>query len=205
MQAILTVVVALLSMLNVFGGVIGGIWLAVLGEWRLFLMGLLASLVAPLPLGLAVVPGGLLFGLPGLKLLEKGHIILSAPFVFLSQAYTLAIVGIWCFGVFLFFMGKANDLPLWPMLLWSYSVAMAPWSYLAQKEMQTGGGQAESITLFFAQLAFVAMVLTGLIFGWHLSTLVAVFAGVLLIGAVVQTVISLAIAHEQRYLARPGW
>ena len=54
---LLSVLAVPLSILNIFGGIVSGIWLAILGEWGLIGYGILALLVSGMGLGIAMAPG----------------------------------------------------------------------------------------------------------------------------------------------------
>ena len=75
-----------LSLLNIFGGVVSGVWLAILGEWRVIGTGVLALFVSGMALGLAMMPG-LIFSLPAAAMLERGNKIGGYIFTFLSLGF----------------------------------------------------------------------------------------------------------------------
>lgn len=183
--------IALLSiplvLLNLLSGIVGAVWLLYLGHWRFVLVGVAAAVVAPFFLGLLTLPGSLVFGLPGARLLEKGRRILALPLMLLSHAWVHAIVGAWCLAVFVFFMKKSTSADGYALLLWAYSTAIAPWSYLAQKEAEVGGGDGEGVTLFFAELAFVAMVLWWFTVGGPPIDAMIIFGLVMCVSVLLQT------------------
>ena len=51
---LMTVMAVPLGILNIFGGVVSGIWLAILGEWGIIGYGILALMVSGIGLGLAM-------------------------------------------------------------------------------------------------------------------------------------------------------
>jgi len=199
MNAIVAIIAMLLGILNFFGGIVGGVWLAYLGEWRAIGAGILIAICAPLPLGLAMTPGGLLFGSIAASFLGKGRALIALPFVLCAQIYLQAVIGAWFLFVFWYFRGFVHATNVWPMLFWIYSTAVAPLSYMAQKEVQAGGGDGEAITLFFAQLALVCTVVAQLAGIADPKILLYVFAGILLLSAVIQTLLaSLSVIGTQR-------
>jgi hypothetical protein len=175
-----------LMLLNFFGGIGSGIWLGILGEWWAIGYGLAAFLGAHFALSLVLMPG-LLFSAPAMALLSKGKVFLAVPFILLGQFYTYAVICIWCMGVLIFFVSKATNISFWPLLIWSYGVALGPWMYLAQKDAQAGTGEGSGMTTFFAQIAYIVVALAAAFSGMSVGSLVLVFTGIMLVGLVLQT------------------
>lgn len=195
MGAVLGLVGLLFGALNFFGGIIAVVWLAYLGEWRVLGLGLLALMLAPMALGLLVLLG-MVFGAPAVALLERGRSIVAFPLVLLSHAYTHVLVAAWGLLVFFEATNRLTEQNFWPLLLWSYSVAVGPWSYMAAKESQSGGGEGAVITTFFAQLAYVVMVGTAVIYRCPIVDLVIMYGTILLVSVILQTLIAYAATSE---------
>jgi hypothetical protein len=174
-----------LGLLNILGGIVAGIWLAILGRWGIIGYGLLALVVSGYGLGLAMMPG-LLFAVPAAALHEKGHKPVSYFFSFLSALYTMAVLAIWCMAVLFFFVRQADSSSIIPILIWSYGVATGPIAWMAQKEMQGGGGEYSMISTMFAQVAYVLVVLAVLLFRVSLVDVTILFGAVMVIGLIVQ-------------------
>lgn len=89
------------AILNILG-VLGGLALLFVGQWRLALFFLVVVFVGRFVLGLAIMLGGLLFALPALKLAEKGGFcrVLSVPVCFLAALFNGFLM--WYFTMFLF-------------------------------------------------------------------------------------------------------
>ncbi len=198
LQALVALLMVPLMVLNFFGGIGSGIWLAILGEWWAIGYGFV-GLFSHFLLGIILMPG-LALGVPAALLLEKGMTILAFPFVFLSQVYTYAIITGWCILVFYIFMSRADHDTFWPLLIWSYGVALGPWMYMAQKEMQGGTGDAAAMTTFFAQIAYITMALVGIFTRASIVDLVMVFGGIMLLGMLIQTAFGFALMREQNRL-----
>jgi hypothetical protein len=122
-------------LLNMVGGIVAGIWLAFLGEWKLIIIGILLLFTSHFYLSILMLPG-LLLALICVKLVEKknpiGHFL-----AFLSQLHTnLLIVGSCGFAFFIcthFYRGQGS-LGLIPYLLWSWGMALGPWQFFQSKE-----------------------------------------------------------------------
>ena len=178
-----------LMVLNAFGAVVSGLWLALLGVWWQIGYGV-AALFLTFLLGIIMMPG-LIFALPAAHLFEKGRTFLAFPFVLLSELYTYGVITAWCILVFYIFMSRANRETFWPLLIWSYGVALGPWAYMAEQEEQ-GGLEAATMTTFFAEIAYVIMAVV-LIFGdVTLVELGIVFVSVMIVGMLIQMRIAFA-------------
>lgn len=188
----------LLMLLNTFGGIASGIWLALLGEWWAVGVGLLALFSPPL-LGLVLAPGLVLLA-PANMLLNKQRPFFAFPLLLLGYAYTCAVISAWCIFIFAIFMTRADADTFWPLLIWSYGVAMGPWQYMAQKDEQSGAGDASAMTTFFAQVAYIIMAVVLVFGGATLIELAVVFGVIMLLGMLIQTGIGLALWREQRRL-----
>jgi len=125
---------------------------------------------------------------------------LAFPFLLLSQLYTFAVITAWCMFVFYFFMSRTGQDTFWPLLIWSYGVALGPWMYMAQKERQGGTGDASGMTTLFAQIAYIVMALVVIFGSATLIDLAMIFGAIMLVGMVVQTGIALAMLREEKRL-----
>jgi len=183
MQPFLMLLVVPVLLLNFFGSIVSGIWLIVLGQWWALLIGV-AVLFSPFVLGLAMAPGFAL-AVPTVGLLQRGKVLLAMPLILLSQAYTFAVVGGWCLFIYDVFMSRAAEATFWPLLIWSYGLALAPWMYLAQKDRQADAGEGSIVTTFFAQMAYLALMLAVILGASHMAGFLW-FGGVMLAGLALQ-------------------
>lgn len=129
---------------------------------------------------------GLLLAAPAAIFHEKGNNAGLYFFGFLSTLYTIAVFTVWCMAVLLFFVRQADSNSIIPILIWSYGVATGPINYMAQKEMQGGGGEASMITTFFVQVAYVLVILAVLLFKVSLIDVTILFAAVMVVGLIFQ-------------------
>ena len=60
-----------IMILNLLGGIVSGIWLAILGQWWAIGAGIASLFLSTLLLGIVLMPSALL-ALPGIYLQEKG-------------------------------------------------------------------------------------------------------------------------------------
>lgn len=169
-----------LALMNSVGGIVAAIWLAILGQWGSLGYGILGLIGSGIALGIAMAPG-LLLAAPAAMFQEKGRVVAAIAFGFLSSLYTVAVLTIWCMAVLLFFMKRADASSIIPTLLWSYGVATGPIAWLAQKDLQAGNEFA-MVSSFFAQLAYLLVVLVFLFTSATLFDVLVLFGVVMLIG-----------------------
>lgn len=181
---LLSVLAVPLGILNIFGGIISGIWLAILGEWGLIGYGILALLGSGMGLGLAMAPA-LIFAAPTAAMLEKGNKVGVYFFVLLSTIYTVGILTAWCILVLVYYIKHADADSIIPVLIWSYGIATGPIVWLAQKDLQSGNEYA-MVTTIFIEVAYILTILAILLVGVSLLNVLALFGVVMSIGLIVQ-------------------
>jgi hypothetical protein len=159
MGAFFSLLVLPIAILNFAGGIVGGIWLAVLGQWSLLGVGLAAGIASTMMLGLLLMPG-MLFAAPAAVAMEKGHYVIGILSGAIALLWTHVVVIAWCLVTFSFVVEQSKAGPIWPYLLWAYSVATGPWTYMASRETQANPNSPADITAFFACLGAAAMMAT---------------------------------------------
>jgi hypothetical protein len=153
MQSILLILFLPIMALNFFGGIIGGIWLIILGEWGAVGMALGAAIFGAFFCSFLLMPG-LLFSGPGLMLFEKKGLLrlISYPLLLLGFLWTYVVMSVWALGLFLNFLNRSDSSSLIPMMMVAFSAATGPWSYMAQQEAR-GGNEYSSLTAMFLSVA----------------------------------------------------
>jgi hypothetical protein len=153
MQAIALALMIPLMLLNVFGGLVGGIWLAVLGRWSALFSGIGFLIAGAFILSILMLPG-MLFAAPAAMAAEKGRNVIAAIFGLPAILWTYAVMVGCCILTFSWIVSKGEG--EFPFLLWGYAVATGPWAFLASKDSQAGN-DSSGIPLVFAQLGTFAM------------------------------------------------
>lgn len=177
-----------IMILNLLGGIISGIWLAILGEWGEIFRGIIFMVVAGFAISIVLMPS-LLFAAPAAMAIEKGKKLLGMFLGSLSVLYTIGLMTVWCVWIMWLFVSSANDSSLIPLLIWSYGVALAPWMWLAQKDQQGGGNEFSMFSIFFAQISYIlGMILFFL--GATLGTIAVIFGTIMLFGGILQVFIA---------------
>ncbi len=162
--------------LNFAGGIVGGIWLATIGQWHLLGYGLVGIISSSFLLGLALLPG-MAFLVPASMAVERNRFVTAGCFAALGNIWTYGVLTAWCVGSFLLIVPAHKSGSLWPYLLWSYSVATGPWTYMASREAQADSNSFSSTTAFAACVGAITMMVTTYVKGRAgISLLVEVFS-----------------------------
>jgi hypothetical protein len=187
-----------LAILNMVGGIVSGVWLAILGEWGTIGCGIAAFLVSTLALSLVLMPA-LLLAAPAGVCAERGNTFGLMFFGALSSLYTIGVITAWCCGVLFFFSKNLTQASLIPTLVWSYGVAIGPWAYMSSKEQHGGAGSfASTMATFLAELAYVVIILLALFTPITGIQAIKIFVGFMLVGLVIQMTFFFLIQREVR-------
>jgi hypothetical protein len=152
---IAAVFIPVITAVNMFGGVVAGIWLVVKGDWWALGYGLLFLFISHWLVSLLLIPFFLL-SVPSLMLIEKGRLFLGRVVFALGSLYMQALMFFWCVLVTGFFLKHPRNASLFPIMLWTYGVATGPWTFLASKDQQGGGGNEFSmIAILFLQAGYL--------------------------------------------------
>jgi hypothetical protein len=190
-----------LMILNMLGGLVSGIWLAILGDWSAIGYGIFSFILSSWLLSFAIAPSMLLV-VAATYFLEKGKTFWFTCFGALSGGYVLALVTVWCCGILYLFMHGTNTSSFIPRLIWSYGVAIGPWAYMASKDQGPGNqGFASSLATFLAELAYITIMLLVIFSPITLLGAVKVFGGFMLVGLVVQMSLAVLIQNERKKFA----
>jgi hypothetical protein len=198
-STIISFIVSILIIFNVFSGIVGGIWLAIKGGWGSIALGFILGFVMPWAWTLASLPS---MGFAALAALvaDKGSRAFTAIFGFLGYFYSSILVSLWVFYVFALFIGRASSDTYIPHLLWSYSTIMSPLSYMARQEPPDSTGT--SLGLLFAQLSFLLCTVFWF-FGTHPNTIVITFLCLILaftLFVVILAVTQIPARHKRTFL-----
>ena len=180
-----------IMILNLGGGIIGGIWLAFIGEWKLIGIGVLLLFTSHWFLSFLMMPG-LLISWVALSFAEKNKLFFYL-FGFLSQIYTNILIIATC--VFAFFVCSSYyrepiGINYIPYLLWSWGMALGPWQFFASKEPDN---EFSMITLFSASI-FYFLFLTSIFISPVISLIiVGLFA---LVQLIVLPIFNTYLAHK---------
>lgn len=184
MEAVMLLVAVPLMILNMLGGLVGGIALAIQGEWGLLFAGIAWAFVAPFLLSIAMMPGMIFVPLSQWAS-ERDNTVVALLAGLPSLVWTYVVVTASSILAFRYVVGHSDTGFL--HLLWAYSVTTGPWSFLANKDRQAGN-DASTTLMFFIQMGTVAMMVVSWMapFAPDVWTLTAWFLPFMVLGALAQ-------------------
>jgi len=198
---LMTVLSIPLTILNMLGAVVSGFWLAFLGEWRAIGIGILLFAVSTLLLGFALMPA-MLFEGPALSCRQEGKTFKCFCFFGLSSIYILGVITIWCCAILFLFVKDATTSSLIPRLVWSYGVAITPWAYMASQDQGPDlQGFASIMATFFAELAYIVIILLLLFSPITFLGAIKVFGGFMAVWLILQVSVAVMLHKEEKTLA----
>jgi hypothetical protein len=148
-------------LLNFFAGIVGGIWLALLGEWEVVVLGLGLSFVGAAIVGILLMPSLLImlpiFGAAAAARLDRSPIFMGFA-ALLGVGYTYCIMGLWAHAIFRVFTWNMDADAKLPILLWCYAASTAVWNYMAQRD----NNEWTPMSAFFHQVGCVSL----MVYAW---------------------------------------
>jgi hypothetical protein len=153
MEAILSLLVLPLILLNTFGGIVAFIWLAILGKWSIIGYGIAFMIGMPILFSIAQLPS-MGFTLAASWFAEKNWRKLMVVFAFFGVLWTSALVVVWCVLMVFRHVNLTSDTSTIPVLLWGYAVAVGPLGYMASKD---GNNPYTAFQMLIAQLLVVGL------------------------------------------------
>ena len=182
-----------ITILNMIGGIVAGVWLAILGEWGTIGYGVGALFLSVPFLAILLMPS-LALSVPSSYFLEKGNKPLAYFFAFFSNLYVDALIVIWCMAVLINFTSRADHSSFIPILIWSYGVATGPWTYMASKEGPDSIGSF--IGSFFASFGYIVVGLMLVFMKTNIIELLTVFGVIMMVGLIIQFKLAIQIDKE---------
>lgn len=185
-----------IMVLNLLGGLTGGIWLLFLGQWKIVVGSLIVAmfgsyvLMAPLLLGL-------IFAIPVNTALKRGQMKWVSFLAGISMLYKTSIMVIWACGVLILFCEKAQQYPILPFLLTSYGVATTPWASMASAESDSSGFNPGALMTFWLSAGYIGAIAVRLCGGSYLYCFASI-ATFTLLGAVINFFATLELDRAQR-------
>ncbi len=165
--------------LNVIGGIVGGIWLGFLGQWGLIGIGIILVFTSHFYLSILLLPG---VGLSFLALyFYKNQSPLRHLFAFLYQLFTNVLIVGSCglaFWICTRYYEGATSLSLIPYLLWSWGMALGPWRFFVSKEPDN---EFSGMTVFVASVLYLVFLISIFLGPWFVLIAIVLFGIVQLV------------------------
>lgn len=157
MKSLITLMSLPVLFLNLLGGIVGLIWLAILGDFRTIVLAIALAVVSKFIVSIMLAPGWLLavFVKP---LSEKKRFITLFILACLGLSYTYSIMALWCITTFKFFASRSADHAQFPFLLFAYAVATGVWSAMAKTDVAIDPNSKSLNATFAAQIGSLIMI-----------------------------------------------
>jgi hypothetical protein len=156
-KVLVTTVMAVLLPLNVLSGLVAGIWLAILWEWKSIVGGILAAIIMPLAWMIATLPDlGLLLLVN--RFAQRRKVFRTWLFALMSVGYDNCLIMLWTFYIFSAFIDRGKPGTDVAFLLWGFSTAQAPLAFMAQKERPDPDSKAASaLGMIISQVGYLIL------------------------------------------------
>ncbi len=178
-----------IAIMNWGAVIVGGIWLAILAQWSLVILGLILIFAGTWVLGPAMAPG-LGIGYVGALVFKKSKVA-SYPLFVVVALYNFFVLCAWCVGLFYFCELKVHG-PYWPFILWAYALATIPWVSMYTEEAKMGDAEGSLAWVAGAEFGSLAIIVS-VVVGYGFQTLfgmVVFFVPVALFGMGVTAFVS---------------
>lgn len=183
-SSIVTVLVPPLTLLNIFAGIIGGIWVLFYGAWDVAFYAILLSITGVFIASVSVFPS--MIALPIILWAEKHKNRFFLVFgALVSSTLTSVAIYFVTLNLYSFIIGINNELPRLAIALLAYGVTTGPWKSMAASEKSEGS----VIVVFFISIGIAIVTLVYSITG-------VLALGWLFIAMVVYTITSTIIASN---------
>jgi hypothetical protein len=179
-----------LMILNLVGGIVAAVWLAILGDWVVFGIGIAIAILGSWIIKITLVPARILFGAPGIALANRGKNGGALLFGLLNAIYTSALICAWCLSVFYLMTTITRSDSIIPLTLFAYGCSTAPWAYLSQKDQQAGGNEYSNLLVLFAEIAFVIAGFIKVITNIEFRKLLIIFSCIMAVAVVLQMIMA---------------
>lgn len=177
-------------LLNLLGGVVSFVWLAIAGEWSLIIYGIIAS-VAVYYVFLIVSSPAMGLQFLSMKIYERDNKLLkfiSYPLALVADIYLTILTIIWVYLVFYYSYTLIDTFDIQsvetPVLIWAYSISIGFLNYLARHDsLETYS--ASFVTSFSASIGAIYIVISMLFFDYSLPQTLFVFIIIMLVSLII--------------------
>ncbi|MDO8486205.1 MAG: hypothetical protein Q7S77_00700 [Candidatus Staskawiczbacteria bacterium] len=163
LSGIIGTIIVPIIFLNFFGEIVGAIWLLIIGQWQLVIIGVIISFIFPFIY--SIISLVTQFPLGGLALWaeKKNKKILMLVLGFISMFIGHIIILFYVLYVAdkAIIIAELANINILAMLLFGYGVATGPFSYMAKSEPSDAIGTF--IAVFIAQLSFIIIAIAYLL------------------------------------------
>jgi hypothetical protein len=179
--------------LNLLGGIVSGVWLAILHDWNPIIIGVSVFILSTFLISIVLMPS-MIFIVPAGICIKNRNIFGALFWGALNNIYTIGIITLWCCGVLFTFMKDASGSNFLPRLIWSYGIATGPWAYLASKE---NDNFASSNGTFMAELAYIVVMIIIIFNGIEPIQAIKIFSGFMIFSFILNMIIAYFLQKEE--------
>jgi len=199
MKSLINLLISPIKILNFAGGIVGGLWLIINGQWRFILILIILGIVSVWIISLLLLPG-LLFAVPVAYGSNHKKYFFSYLFGIINLVWTYVVMTAWSVASYVFILNQHTEGSIFPYLLLSYSLATSPWTYMAQKE-QAPDLSATTIGAFFLCLGSLFLFIFNLISrGPSTSQQIIVFGISMVIAFILQLLLIISVIKKEKFL-----
>ena len=151
-----------LVIINVFGGIVAGVWLVVKGEWKLVVFGCLFSVFMPkawILVSFLPSTGAVKFFFGNNDAPSRRTAFIGA---FVLTLWNGLVIATWSAFIFVFFAARIRPGTAAPLLLWAYSTTMAPLAYMLSKEPEDSASTGSQLAMLVATATYAALLVSHL-------------------------------------------
>lgn len=140
--------------LNFFGGIIAGIWLLFLGQWKLVLGAFIFTMLIPYAyLIVTLIQMPLVALLSYAQNKNKKYLGLTVGFINILIAHVIILIYVFFILDKAIMISASKNLNIIALLLFGYGVATSPFSYMASKEGSNATGSF--LAVFVSQISYI--------------------------------------------------
>ena len=143
-------------LLNGLGGIVAGIWLAILGEWKTIFLGIALTLASKYIVSVLMIPS-MAIAAPGVSAMDRGHKALGWLLLIAQVPWLYVIIIAWELIMFSTFGSRTTPENWFPVWLWSYGAATAVWAYMASQETKGDPDSNAGFMAVGAQIAYLIL------------------------------------------------
>lgn len=138
-------------MISFFTMIVGGIWLAFEGKWAMLVGGVIYAFLGAQLLFVFMLPGAGLTTL-SMSLAERGRNLSAFILSFFGWFYNIALILVSSVAIYKLMLNVPNKGAIVPLMLWAFTLATAPWAYMASRENSTKGYNATYTTVLLQSI-----------------------------------------------------
>lgn len=186
---LLETIIGLRGVFNFFiSGIISGVWLAILGIWKVIFIGILLGFLGRHFISILCILSSLFMFL-GVTAIKRDRKLLGIFLSYVHILYIFTLMATWCIFVSMLFIDFDNQKLLAPLLIWSYSIAFQPWKSLAWDDYRSGN-EFLGLVLFITEMSYIVGIILFFL-GTSFKTIVIIFGIIMFLGSIIYMLVAI--------------